>query len=194
MMRRVAVTLVWLACTGHQYKAHSGIEHVRTAKSGSVEDALVTLLFALDPVVVVPRASSHAREAARMAMLEERRRPLSRRDAIAAGIGFAAAPVYAQVGADMPPEMMGRQMLNEMETKTTQMRELTPEELKAKRAKRRKGKAVDPDNNPDAGINMRGRSYVENTKRAMEFNERLNKMSEKEKKEELCEMLGRGCS
>ena len=52
---------------------------------------------------------------------------------------------------------------------------------------------VRSDINPDAAVNLRSRSAVENAKIAMEKQKELKNRSTKQKREDLCEMLGRGC-
>ena len=49
------------------------------------------------------------------------------------------------------------------------------------------------DVNPEAGVDLRSRSFLENTKIALEKQEELAKRDQKQKREDLCEMLGRGC-
>lgn len=49
------------------------------------------------------------------------------------------------------------------------------------------------DYNPEAAINLRSRSAIENAKLAMSKNEELKKRDKQQKRDDLCEMLGRGC-
>ena len=49
------------------------------------------------------------------------------------------------------------------------------------------------DVNPEAGTDLRSRSFLENTKIAIEKQEEMAKRDKKQKREDLCEMLGRGC-
>lgn len=49
------------------------------------------------------------------------------------------------------------------------------------------------DYNPDAAVNLRSRSAIENAKLAMSKNEEMKKRDKKQKRDDLCEMLGRGC-
>lgn len=49
------------------------------------------------------------------------------------------------------------------------------------------------DVNPDAAVNLRSRSAVENAKIAMEKQKEMKARSNTQKREDLCEMLGRGC-
>ena len=49
------------------------------------------------------------------------------------------------------------------------------------------------DYNPEAGINLRSRSRGENLKSAMAKTEEVKKRSTKQKRDDMCEMLGRGC-
>lgn len=49
------------------------------------------------------------------------------------------------------------------------------------------------DVNPEAGVDLRSRSFVENTKIAISKQEEMNKRDKQQKRDDLCEMLGRGC-
>jgi hypothetical protein len=49
------------------------------------------------------------------------------------------------------------------------------------------------DVNPEAGTNLRSRSFVDNAKIAMEKQEEMKSRDKAQKREDLCEMLGRGC-
>jgi hypothetical protein len=49
------------------------------------------------------------------------------------------------------------------------------------------------DVNPNAGVNLRNRSLGENAKVALEKQNELAKRNKKQKGEDMCEMLGRGC-
>ena len=49
------------------------------------------------------------------------------------------------------------------------------------------------DVNPDAGVNLRSRSLGENAKNAMEKQKEMKGRNKSQKREDLCEMLGRGC-
>ena len=49
------------------------------------------------------------------------------------------------------------------------------------------------DVNPEAGVNLRSRSFVDNAKVALAKQNELKKRDQKQKREDLCEMLGRGC-
>ena len=49
------------------------------------------------------------------------------------------------------------------------------------------------DVNPEAAIDLRSRSFIENTKIAIAKQEEMNKRDKEQKREDLCEMLGRGC-
>lgn len=49
------------------------------------------------------------------------------------------------------------------------------------------------DVNPDAAVNLRSRSLSENTKIAMEKQKEMKSRNKDQKREDLCEMLGRGC-
>ncbi|KAL7490673.1 hypothetical protein ACHAWT_000227 [Skeletonema menzelii] len=49
------------------------------------------------------------------------------------------------------------------------------------------------DINPEAAVNLRSRSAVENAKIAMEKQKEMKSRDNAKKREDLCEMLGRGC-
>ena len=49
------------------------------------------------------------------------------------------------------------------------------------------------DVNPEAAVNLRARSLQENTKIAMDKQKELKSRDKSQKREDLCEMLGRGC-
>ena len=52
---------------------------------------------------------------------------------------------------------------------------------------------VASDINPEAGVNLRSRSVMENAKASLAKQEELKNRSKKQKRDDLCEMLGRGC-
>ena len=49
------------------------------------------------------------------------------------------------------------------------------------------------DYNPEAGANLRSRSFVDNAKATLAKQDELKKRNAKQKRDDLCEMLGRGC-
>ena len=49
------------------------------------------------------------------------------------------------------------------------------------------------DINPEAAVNLRSRSAVDNAKIAMEKQKEMKSRDNAKKREDLCEMLGRGC-
>lgn len=49
------------------------------------------------------------------------------------------------------------------------------------------------DVNPEAGVNLRSRSTLENAKVALEKQKEMNNRDKAKKREDMCEMLGRGC-
>ena len=49
------------------------------------------------------------------------------------------------------------------------------------------------DYNPEAAAALRSRSFVENAKATLASQEELKKRDKKQKREDMCEMLGRGC-
>lgn len=57
------------------------------------------------------------------------------------------------------------------------------------------GRATDirSDVNPEAAVSLRSRSALENAKIAMEKQKEMKTRDTAQKREDLCEMLGRGC-
>ena len=49
------------------------------------------------------------------------------------------------------------------------------------------------DVNPEAGVNLRARSIVDNAKESIRRQDELKKRDKKQKRDDMCEMLGRGC-
>ena len=49
------------------------------------------------------------------------------------------------------------------------------------------------DYNPDAAVALRSRSFVDNAKVALSKQKELKARDKKQKRDDLCEMLGRGC-
>ena len=49
------------------------------------------------------------------------------------------------------------------------------------------------DFNPDAGASLRSRSFVDNAKASLSKQQELKARDKKQKRDDLCEMLGRGC-
>eukprot|EP00550_Attheya_septentrionalis_P009686 CAMPEP_0198282192 /NCGR_PEP_ID=MMETSP1449-20131203/2037_1 /TAXON_ID=420275 /ORGANISM="Attheya septentrionalis, Strain CCMP2084" /LENGTH=101 /DNA_ID=CAMNT_0043978335 /DNA_START=206 /DNA_END=511 /DNA_ORIENTATION=+ len=52
---------------------------------------------------------------------------------------------------------------------------------------------VRSDVNPEASVNLRSRSLVENAKVTLEKQGEMKKRDKVQKREDMCEMLGRGC-
>ena len=53
--------------------------------------------------------------------------------------------------------------------------------------------AIHSDINPEAGANLRSRSVVDNAREALRKQEEMKSRSKAQKRDDLCEMLGRGC-
>lgn len=49
------------------------------------------------------------------------------------------------------------------------------------------------DINPDAAVSLRSRSVIDNAKASLAKQEELKQRGKKQKREDMCEMLGRGC-
>jgi len=57
----------------------------------------------------------------------------------------------------------------------------------------RRATDIRSDVNPEAAVSLRSRSAVENAKIALEKQKELKMRDNAKKREDLCEMLGRGC-
>ena len=53
--------------------------------------------------------------------------------------------------------------------------------------------AIRSDINPDAAVAMKSRSVLDNARLALDKQEEMKKRDKKQKRDDLCEMLGRGC-
>jgi hypothetical protein len=87
--------------------------------------------------------------------------------------------------------------------------ELSDEDMAARIARKKELKSMPPasrgqsqfptgsdirsDINPEAGGNLRSRTFVENTKIAVAKQDELKNRNKKQKAQDMCEMLGRGC-
>ncbi len=121
----------------------------------------------------------------------------TRRDMIRAGWGAAAASAsFAFVNANPAPAFAEEGVVlsdEEMAARVARKQELL------RRAKNGGGPTpvsatdIRSDVNPDAGVNLRNRSFAENTKAAMDKQAELKSRDKAQKREDLCEMLGRGC-
>ncbi len=76
---------------------------------------------------------------------------------------------------------------------------LTDEELrertrqKLEKAQQSRGGDAPLDYNPEAGVNLRAKTIEQNLKESLAKQAELKKRDTKQKREDLCEMLGRGC-
>lgn len=53
--------------------------------------------------------------------------------------------------------------------------------------------AIRVDFNPEAAVSLRSRSVLDNARVALEKQDEMKKRDKKQKRDDLCEMLGRGC-
>lgn len=53
--------------------------------------------------------------------------------------------------------------------------------------------AMRSDVNPEAAVSLRSKSVIDNAKSSLQKQEELKKRNKAQKREDLCEMLGRGC-
>lgn len=120
----------------------------------------------------------------------------NRRDAFSSIFSIGAASAVAFLPLSIANAAEDNQVLtdDEMAARVARKREL----LAAKSGGgggRPSGSATDirSDVNPDAGVNLRSRSSVENLKTAMEKQKELKNRDTAQKREDMCEMLGRGC-
>mmetsp|Transcript_7020 Transcript_7020/g.10346 ORF Transcript_7020/g.10346 Transcript_7020/m.10346 type:complete len:153 (-) Transcript_7020:455-913(-) len=119
----------------------------------------------------------------------------NRRDALSSiftiGVGSTAfLPVATAYAAEdnqaLTDEEMAARIARKMELLKAQ---------KANSGGPARGLATDirSDVNPDAAANLRSRSAIENAKIAMEKQKEIKNRGNTQKREDLCEMLGRGC-
>ena len=117
----------------------------------------------------------------------------SRREAfefLALGGAVLLSPVVANAAED-------NQVLSdaEMEARIKRKMELLAAKKSGSGAPAPRGLVTDTrsDVNPDAAVNLRSRSAIENAKIAMDKQKELQNRDKAQKREDLCEMLGRGC-
>ena len=116
--------------------------------------------------------------------------PLGRRSICAASAAMVWAPLIGcRADAEEAPVVLTDE---EMAARVARKTELL-------RAQSRVGgsaaldSAIRSDVNPEAAINIRSRSVLENAKLALVKQEELKKRDKQQKRDDLCEMLGRGC-
>ena len=123
---------------------------------------------------------------------------LTRRAALVAAASFSATPALADETA---PRVLTDE---EMEARVARKMELLRAASKGGSAPRASSAAnsglagslesnMRNDFNPDAAVQLRSRSMVDNAKVAMAKQDELKKRDKKQKRDDLCEMLGRGC-
>lgn len=67
------------------------------------------------------------------------------------------------------------------------------QELLARKAGPQRATDLPLDYNPEAGVNLRAKSINDNLKESLQKQAELNSRDKKQKRDDLCEMLGRGC-
>lgn len=120
--------------------------------------------------------------------------PLSRRDALAVGLaGVMLTPAIAVAASDnvvLTEEEMAARIARKLELQRKASR---GEPLTASTPSSAYTADIRSDVNPEAGVDLRSRSFVENTKIAIAKQEEMSKRDKQQKRDDLCEMLGRGC-
>jgi hypothetical protein len=117
------------------------------------------------------------------------------------GIGSATVLPVGRVLAEETPRVLTDE---EMAARVARKMELIRQQDKGARAASPSGVSGVPprpgldsysvtDFNPEAGANLRAKSFTENAKAALAKQEELKKRDKKQKRDDLCEMLGRGC-
>jgi hypothetical protein len=104
--------------------------------------------------------------------------------AAAAAVSFAPVAAFADEGTALSEE--------EMAARLARKRELQKAASNGQQLMRA-ATDIRSDVNPEAGTNLRSRSFVDNAKIAMEKQEEMKSRDKAQKREDLCEMLGRGC-
>jgi len=108
-------------------------------------------------------------------------------------VGFAAVG-FAHAGLAAEPEPLVVLTDEEMAARVARKRELLQQRQQGG-AGRDQGleSSIRSDVNPEAAQNLRARSLVENARASLEKQEELKSRSKAQKRDDLCEMLGRGC-
>ena len=121
---------------------------------------------------------------------------LTRRAALLGTVGVALPAVAEDYNAPIPMKVLTEE---EMAARVARKQEL----LRAKAKGGPKPPSDGPpgaldsyigsDVNPDAAVTLRSRSVLENAQESMRKQDELKNRSKAQKREDLCEMLGRGC-
>jgi hypothetical protein len=121
----------------------------------------------------------------------------NRRDALSAGLAFLAPSVVAAVAfsPNSASAYDDNQVLaeDEMAARIARKQELLRKKKGGGDQTPVSASDIRSDVNPDAGVNLRNRSLAENTKIAIQKQEELKARDKAQKREDMCEMLGRGC-
>mmetsp|Transcript_19260 Transcript_19260/g.31927 ORF Transcript_19260/g.31927 Transcript_19260/m.31927 type:complete len:155 (-) Transcript_19260:406-870(-) len=119
----------------------------------------------------------------------------TRREALSRG--WASATAAAFLTAGLPPAQAAddNQVLSdeEMAARVARKMELLQAGKGPRGARPIRATDVRSDVNPEAGESLRARSAVDNAKIAMEKQAEMKNRDKAQKREDLCEMLGRGC-
>ena len=121
--------------------------------------------------------------------------PTNRRDALSAGLAFLAPSVVAAATPTPALAFDDNQVLSEdeMAARIARKQELLRKAKGGVGPTPASATDIRSDVNPDAGVNLRNRSLGENAKIAMQRQDELKSRDKAQKREDLCEMLGRGC-
>jgi len=107
---------------------------------------------------------------------------------ITAAVGIVALPTIASAAEDNVSLSE-----EEMAAKVKRKMELLGRVSSNPEAAPMSAMNIRSDVNPEAGSNLRSRSAIENAKVALEKQKELKNRSKAQKRDDLCEMLGRGC-
>ena len=122
------------------------------------------------------------------------RRALLRRVALAAGPGLLGPGLLGAGGRPEPvsaaePEAVVVLTDEEMAARVRRKQEL----LRLRQQGLVRGTDLPLDFNPEAGSNLRAKSLEQNLKESLEKQKEMKQRTTKLKRDDMCEMLGRGC-
>lgn len=119
----------------------------------------------------------------------------SRRSAVTAAVASAVSGMLPALARAAEPEPMPIRFLTDEEVAAAVARRQLAQQQDIQRggfASALEG-GIRSDYNPEAGANLRSRSFVDNAKATLAKQDELKKRNAKQKRDDLCEMLGRGC-
>jgi len=111
-------------------------------------------------------------------------------DAPVAAAPVVPAPDFVASDVAAPPALTDEEMAARVARK---MELLKNAKAAAAGGKPMAGADVRSDVNPEAGVNLRSKSSFENAKAALEKQKEMKSRDKMQKRDDLCEMLGRGC-